>query len=313
MRARGWLIAAVACAVFACTRHAPPESDRFLSMGTLVEVTLREADPDRRMAALQRARATFDDATENWHGWGTGELARVNDTGAAPTADLASLIDRADAIARTSGGLFEPRLGALVELWGFHDGERAPGPPPDDTAIAAARTNRTRIDLGAIAKGATVGVVLDALRAEGITHALVDAGGDLAALGDAGGRPWRIGIRDPRGNGIIAGLELRADEAVFTSGDYERRFEWDGISYHHLLDPRTGRPANASASVTVVHDDPAVADAAATALFVAGDDWPRVARSIGVDTVMRVTSDGRIEATAEFIARATISDAVAPR
>jgi FAD:protein FMN transferase len=309
----GVLAAVLACAVTACSGPAPPDTDRFPALGTAVEVTIREPDHERRLAALRAVRSTLAAATRDWHGWGDGELARVNSGDAVPSVELAALIEHADAIARASSGLFEPRLGALVELWGFHDGERAPGPPPTDAAIRDARASRTRIDLGAIAKGAAVHAALEALRRAGITDALVDAGGDLAALGDAGGRPWRIGVRDPRGPGVIAGLELHAGEAVFTSGDYERGFEWDGVAYHHLLDPRTGQPARGTASVTVIHRDPAMADAAATALFVAGDDWPTVARALGVDTVMRVTSDGRLEGTAAFIARATVADAVAAR
>ncbi|MEX0900664.1 MAG: FAD:protein FMN transferase [Gammaproteobacteria bacterium] len=307
------LTVALACAAPACTRPTPPDSDRFPALGTLVEVTVRESDDGRRVAALQRARTVFESATRDWHGWGGGELARVNDGTATPSAELAALITRADEIASASGGLFEPRLGTLVELWGFHDGERAPGPPPDDVEIATSLESRVRIDLGAVAKGAAVAAAIDALRAAGITDALVDAGGDLAALGDAGGRPWRVGVRDPHGLGVIAGLDLRTGEAVFTSGDYERRFEWNGIAYHHLFDPRTGHPARATASVTVVHRDPATADAASTALFVAGDDWPRVARELGIDFVMRVTPDGRIETTAAFARRASLPDGVATR
>lgn len=309
----GVVTVALACAVSACTGPTPPETDRFPAMGTLIEVTVREADRERRTEALRRARATFESAAHDWSGWGNGELARVNDAAAAPSAELAALIAHADALSQASDGLFEPRLGTLVALWGFHDGERPPGPPPHDEAIAAARESRTRIDLGAYAKGAAVGAALDALQAAGITDALVDAGGDLAALGDAGGRPWRIGVRDPRGPGIIAGLDLGTGEAVFTSGDYARRFEWNGVTYHHLLDPRTGHPARATASVTVIHRDPATADAAATALFVAGDDWPRIARALGIDLVMRVTPDGRVEATAAFVARASLPNAVATR
>lgn len=313
MRLLGALAAAFACATSACTGPAPPETDRFPAMGTLVEVTLRESDHERRSAALRAVRTTFEAATKDWHGWGDGELARLNDAAATPSAELAAIITHAEEVAHASGGLFEPRLGALVELWGFHDGERAPGPPPHEAAIAAARASRARLDLGAIAKGAAVDAALETLRAAGITDALVSAGGDLAALGDAGGRPWRIGVRDPRGPGIIAGLDLHAGEVVFTSGDYERGFEWEGVSYHHLLDPRTGYPARATASVTVVHRDAATADAAATALFVAGDEWPRIARALGVDIVLRVTLDGRLEATRAFVARATLSDEIATR
>lgn len=313
MHRPGILVVALACATTACSSPTPPETDRFPAMGTLVEITIREPNRDRRVTALQEARASFAIVARDWHGWGDGELARVNSAGAAPSAGLAALIEKADAISRASDRLFEPRLGALVELWGFHTGDRSPGPPPDDAAIAVARESRAWIDLGAIAKGAAIGAAIDALRANGVTDALVDAGGDLVALGDAGGRPWRIGVRNPRGLGVIAGIDLNPGEAVFTSGDYERKFEWNGVSYHHLLDPRSGRPARATASITVIHHDPSVADAAATALFVAGDDWPRVARALGVDTVMRVTPAGRVEATAAFVARASITDAVTTR
>lgn len=127
---------------------------------------------------------------------------------------------------------------------------------------------------------------------------MVNVGGDLLTLGEPRGRPWRIGIRHPHQEGIIASLEVGADTAVFTSGDYERDFEQDGERYHHILDPRSGHPARGLSAATVVHSDPVRADAASTALMLAGpEDWPAVARRLGVQRIMLVEPDGRIHLT----------------
>ena len=304
MRAVVTFAAAAVCAGAVAACSGPERTtDRIPALGTLVEITLIETEAARRHRALRDAREALTDASRDWYAWGDGELARVNATGAAPSAELAALIQRADALAVRSEHLFEPGIGALVEAWGFHRGERADGPPPSAAAIAAARDAPRVTDLGAIAKGAAVARVVTTLRRAGVRAALVDAGGDLAAIGDAGGRPWRIGVRDPRGNGVIVGLDLADGESVFTSGDYERAFVWNGVRYHHLLDPRTGEPARETASLTVLHRDPTAADAAATALFVAGDDWRRIAARLGVAFVLRVTPDGRLEATRAMAAR----------
>lgn len=294
--------ACLAALVLAACQSAPdPIYDRFPALGTLVEVVIF-APPGRVDAALRDLREALDRASKDWHGWGDGELARYNDALAtrpdtpAPKT-LATLLERATTLGALSGGFFEPRIGALTELWGFHMTERLPGPPPSAEDIVRWREGGlpVRWDLGGFAKGVAVASAIDLLQAHGIEHALVNAGGDIAVLGKHRGRAWRIGVRDPRGTGILGGLELQDGEVVFTSGDHERGFEWDGHHHHHILDPRTGRPTQGTASVTVVHHDAAVADAAATALVVAGDGWAATARDMGLHFVMRVRTDGAVE------------------
>ncbi|NNJ95529.1 MAG: FAD:protein FMN transferase, partial [Halobacteria archaeon] len=118
---------------------------------------------------------------------------------------------------------------------------------------------------------------------------------------------------------IIASIDTDGDDSVFTSGDYERLFSVEDVRYHHILDPRTGYPANGSSAVTVVHDNAAIADAAATALFVAGpDEWQSIAERMGIERVMLVDRDGVIHLTPAMrevitlakgvIARVRISD-----
>ena len=116
-------------------------------------------------------------------------------------------------------------------------------------------------------------------------------------------RPWRVGIRDPRAVRTLAWLELN-DESVATSGDYERFFLVNGKRIHHLLDPRTGRPAGHTIAVTVIANDATLADAASTALFIAGpDQWQNVARAMGVDQALRVDASGQIQVTRKLQAR----------
>ncbi len=228
--------------------------------------------------------------------------------------DLAQLLDGAAAISRDSEGLFDPAVGGLIRMWAFSSEELVPTSPPDaekiQQAVAAGRPLHeiwradtrqlllgpgTAIDLGGFAKGVAVDMAIDLLRDQGIENAIVNAGGDLRAIGRHGDRAWRIGVRDPRGEGVLAAIDVQGDESVFTSGDYERYFIFEGRRYHHIIDPRDGYPAAGVSSVTVIHQQAAVADAAATALFVAGvDAWPRTAARLGVTQVMLVETSGTI-------------------
>ena len=129
-----------------------------------------------------------------------------------------------------------------------------------------------RINLGGIAKGYVVERGIDILRHAGVTNAIVTAGGDSRMLGDRRGRPFMIGIRDPRQEGQVAISVPLADEAVSTSGDYERYFDEDGVRYHHILTPSTGAPAHDVHSATVVGPDAVMTDALSTSVFVMGVD-----------------------------------------
>jgi thiamine biosynthesis lipoprotein len=129
-----------------------------------------------------------------------------------------------------------------------------------------------RINLGGIAKGYAVERGVRILRDLGIRHAIVTAGGDSRLLGDRRGQPWVVGVRDPRKDGEVAIRIPLENEAISTSGDYERYFEENGTRYHHILQPATGEPANGVHSVTVVGPDAVLTDALSTSVFVMGVD-----------------------------------------
>jgi FAD:protein FMN transferase len=308
--------------VAGCGPAAEPETRlRFTAMGTLVDVTVWGLPAEQAEAAGAEVEALFHALHREWDPWGEGALGRLNRSlaegePAVPEAGLAVLLERAAALSATSGGLFEPAVGGLVRLWGFSRDEHMAEAPPDAGAVADAlaalrplpellgadgalrAAEGVAIDLGGFAKGVAVDRAIELLKSLGVEHAIVNAGGDLRAIGRRGERPWRIGIRAPRDPGVLAALEVTGDAAVFTTGDYERYFVHQGQRYHHVLDPRSGYPARGAAAVTVIHPDAGLADAAATALLVAGPaDWPAAAAALGVELVMVVDEAGGIELT----------------
>lgn len=152
-----------------------------------------------------------------------------------------------------------------------------------------------KLDFGAYGKGYGIDRAIESLKDMGIHNAIINAGGDLRAIGSRAGTPWRIAIKKPTGMAVLGVIKTDTDESVFTSGDYERNYAYEGKRYHHIIDPRTGYPAEGVASVTVIHTDATTADAAATALFVAGtSDWHRIARQMGIKYVLVIDSQGTL-------------------
>jgi thiamine biosynthesis lipoprotein len=258
----------------------------------------------------------------DWHAWEPGPLTTLNAQLATlqPStleATLLPLLTEANRLSRLSNHLFNPTIGKLVSLWGFQGNPLPEGAYPEPAAIGqwlaqaptvddvsikgtqiVSRNPQIAYDLGAFAKGYAIDRLVEQLRKRGIDNAIINTGGDLRAIGRRGKRPWNIGIRHPRRNDILARIKTSGDTSVFTSGDYERLFVADGKRFHHILDPRTGYPATGASAVTVVHESAATADAAATALFVAGvDGWQAIARRMGIDRIMLVDSQGVIHMT----------------
>jgi thiamine biosynthesis lipoprotein len=249
-------------------------------MGTIVTVTVPgrddagardEAAADLRAALAEVARI------DSLFSWRLPPPAQTPAT--ARQEERHRLLELALEVQRASGGAFDPRVLPLVKGWGF-DGDE-PAVPEDttiDRLVADLRSLglphdavelESRADVlhfGAWAKGYAVDRALAVLEQRGQPAALVDAGGEVRGYG----RAWVVGVQHPRLPGsLIERLEPGA-LAVATSGDYEQFFEQDGQRYHHLLDPRTGRPATGCRSVTVLARSCARADALATAVFVLG-------------------------------------------
>ncbi|MEQ8205258.1 MAG: FAD:protein FMN transferase [Woeseia sp.] len=325
-----WLICSVLVALqLAACQPAPQEfSDRIAAFGTLITLRYYGVAEAEAAAATRALEGYFRSIENDWYPWGNGELQRINEALASgqstPVSQpLANLLQRATDLERRSDGLFNPALGALSELWGFNDLLQDDWQPPAHAAIAellqhdpgsrhlhwSGHTLRSDnryivLDPGGIAKGAILASSARILSELGIANAIVDIGGDLIVRGYAGQRAARIGIRSPGSDSAIGWLEAAPGEAIVTSGNYERYFEFDGIRYNHVLDPRTGYPVAASASVTVAHADPVLADAAATALLVAGPNgFDALCAALGIEQALLITASGDLRLTPALQAR----------
>lgn len=310
---------------------------KFDAFGTEIDVSLYgvdEAIADKTVALLEES---FSTVNNTWHAWHPSILMDINKAISEGqtitiTPDVEALINQAKTLAIASNHLFNPAAGKLFELWGFHqDDWFVSHPPPNEAAIndwliniptmadihinhgeLSSDNSKVKLGFGGFAKGYAVDSAISSLQGLGITNAIVNIGGDLRAIGSHGQRPWIIGIRHPRRDGMLASIALKSDESVFTSGDYERFFEYKSVRYPHILDPRTGLPARDATSVTVLHTNAAEADAAATALLVAGKDWPQIALEMGIDRVMLVRPDGKIELSPKMVGRVRLMNNATP-
>ena len=279
----------------------PPEvrTRQAFVLGTLVKITGAGVDgatfEEAAGAAFREMRTVHDALTPTRPDNLLGRFNRGAHRRWKPLeGPLEALLPRALSVQQASDNTFSPTLGRLISLWGFREPPFPDRPPASrplasllrsgagDPALAlrrqgvlAARLTRpgAALDLGGIAKGFAVDRAAAVLQERGVADALINAGGDMRALGRHGDRPWRIGIRSPRDKErVLAVLELAPGESVVTSGDYERTFRYQGTRYHHLLDPATGRPARTARQATVLGPRATEADAWSTALFVAGPE-----------------------------------------
>lgn len=328
------LLLVISLLASACGDSERARQAKFYAFGTEIDVSLYGVDAETADKTVDALEQAFNNVNDTWHAWQPSTLTRINQAIAAGESveikpEVAAVIEEAALYARDSQHLFNPAAGRLFELWGYHQDnwfESRPPPAQDkiDAWLAAAPTMdnihikdgvlssdnpEVKLGFGGFAKGTAVDAAIAALKQQGIENAIINIGGDLRAIGSHGERPWRIGIRHPRKEGgMLASVAIQGDESVFTSGDYERFFTYEGTRYPHILDPRTGQPARDNISVTVIHEQAARADAAATALVVAGDEWPRIAASLGIDHVMLMRADGQIEMTAAMAEQVRLSD-----
>jgi thiamine biosynthesis lipoprotein len=320
----------------ACGRGPSDHQQTLLVFGTLLDIKAYTDRPEHFNKAVRDLEQTFQTMHKEWHAWkGEGELIRLNmafvdGREVRVSEQLAELLRKAQSYSAQSDGLFNPAIGRLIGLWGFHSDEPPGGPPPDSAKIQAlleaapsmadihfdgdrlsSDNPAVEIDLGAFAKGYALNLAIDELKARGIDNAIVNAGGDLCVSGRHGDRPWMIGIRHPLGEGVIASLEVSDDECVLTSGNYERYREYEGIRYAHIIDPRSGYPVKHVASATVISKDGGLADAAATALSVAGPEgWQKIAAQMGLSQVMLVDETGTVYLTPAMERRITLEQKV---
>ncbi len=306
-----------------CKTPSPPVVEREqILMGTTVSITIAGDDVDHAQRAADRA---FGEIRRLERIMSTylpeSEISQINgaagESWTAVSPELRFVIEAGLRFGELSEGAFDITVKPLIGIWRHEPGSRPPRqreidsllPLVDYRAVQIDEAGRVRlrkrgmaIALGGIAKGYAVDRAIEVLQEEGVQNTIVNAGGDLRAVGRrSASRPWRVGIQDPRReDALLTDLSL-IGRAVATSGDYERFYIFEGIRYHHILDPRTGRPARGCRSVTVIAPTAMEADALATAVFVLGPERGRalLQRRDGVEGMI-VDGKGRTFSTAGF-------------
>ncbi|MDF0749218.1 FAD:protein FMN transferase [Marinobacter sp. 71-i] len=279
------------------------------AMTTAIEMEFWAKDPVAASEAGDAVLALFDRIDRQMSRYREdSELSRVNREAASGPVEVSdslfTVLQQSLRISELSSGAFDISFGSVGYLYDY----RAKRQPSDDELAAGlARVNYksvvldpdantvrflddgVRLDLGGIAKGYAVDRGIDILKSFGIRHARLSAGGDLRLLGDKRGKPWIVGIRDPRSETRNAMVLPLTDVAVSTSGDYERFFFDDNNErIHHILSPATGRPAKGVQSVTILGDDAMTTDGLSTAVFVLGaaKGLEMVNRLEGIDAII---------------------------
>jgi len=283
---------AVATAPFLIRRHRHLVRRSVPVMGTIADIGVVHRDQAYAQAAIDAAirQLRYVDRTMTVYSE-SSDVGRANLTATghatAITSATAAVVAESLRWAEASDGAFDPCLGQAVNLW---DVKNRSAPPEDkqvqqlagqalyraldlgvqgSTPVVRLADAAAAIDLGGIAKGYAVDLAVRSLREWGIEHGLVNAGGDLYAMGESeDGDPWSVGVRSPQDPTEISYRFELANAAVATSGDYLQNFRYGGTLYHHLLDPVTAAPRRSTVhSVTVTADSCMAADAAATAVF----------------------------------------------
>lgn len=313
-------------ALAGCDREPPLYQQQGYVFGTLVEVSIYGESQARAQQLAGHVLRDFDRIQHTLHAWKPSALTRMNAVLAKSPARgaldpaLGPVIRDATRFYRMSGGLFDPAIGNLIKLWGF-ESDRAVARLPDPKAIERlvradpkmtdvvldgdefyGKNPAVRLDFGGY-KGYALDRAAAYLRGQGVKAALINIGGNIMAIGRPGNRAWHVGIQDPRRPGPIATLDLRDGEAIGTSGDYQRYFMLNGVRYCHIIDPRTGYPAQGVRSATVIAPPGplagALSDAASKPVFISGvKGWRRAARAMGVKDVMLIDDRGAVYLTA---------------
>lgn len=273
-------------------REATPPRE-FMAMGTLASIRTGADEPVSSETVEREVRSVFSDLEGRLSIYRPdSEISRLNGAGTNPVTlspGTHQILEQAIHFGELSGGAFDITIGPLVRLWGFSGGKVLPG-VPDENALAEVRkrvgfrlialdANRVAmrepgmfVDLGGIAKGYAVDCAWARVQTLGVRNALVNLGGNMRVMGrPASDRDWRVGVRNPfDGDQILGQVELAPGQAVATSGNYERFVRIGGHRYTHIIDPRTSRPVEGMAGVTVLAPTATAADGWSTTLFILG-------------------------------------------
>lgn len=296
-----------------CSLRSSELSTTFFAMDTIMDLKIYSENEEALTNAeneIKRIDALFD------RGNPESEIFKINsEKNAIVSEETAALIKNTVSLSERTNGAFDITTAPLSDLWGFYGGSFR---VPSDSEISKTLKNigygqikidgstvsipeGFSVDLGGIAKGYASDRAVKVLRDCGVSSAIISLGGNVHALGSKpDGTAWNVGITDPFDKSSLTGSVNVRDKAVVTSGGYQRYFEQDGVKYHHIIDPKTGKSADSRlSSVTIIADSGTTADALSTALFVMGlDKSAELWRQSGGFEAVFVDTNGSVYVTA---------------
>ncbi len=303
------------------TQYQTAQATRF-AMGTVIEITVLDTTESEASAALEAGFAEINRISSQFYeGNPQGQIYSFNHRSAdyvAMPREILELINRSKCYSDKLNGAFDITIGTILPLYKFRGDSLK---PPELSVLnpllryidyrnldvdltgerLGAKYPQTMIGLGAVAKGYGVDKAIETIARFNVAGALVNAGGDLRALPRLDGRRWRVGIQDPRRRDNILFIVEIDSGAVVTSGDYEKYFLYEGRRIHHLLNPRTGMPADSCQSTTVIAPNAEQADAMATGLFVLGANMGlKALANFPNCSALWICADGRITQSDDF-------------
>jgi len=312
-----------------CGNHQSQVSRTLL--GTVITITIAD-DPGKTPEDFKAAFKEIENVQKMFSLYDPqSEISIINKIAPARPCRISDetslLIQKSLEISKSTEGAFDITFASTGKLWDFSGDDFT---PPDDKVIQELLPlisyknvmldktnktikflkNKTKIGLGGIAKGYAAGKAVSILKSRKIKGAIVACAGDIQVVGDNNGKPWRTGIKDPRGDSVIGAIDMRDGESVSTSGDYERFRIVNGKRYHHIIDPATGYPADSGLiSVSVFSSDPVLSDAYSTAFFVSGlEKTQRILPSLPGLSVILVDADMKVYVSMSLKGRVNFRD-----
>jgi thiamine biosynthesis lipoprotein len=323
---------ALAALVFLAGCSKPPlYTQESYVFGTRVQISIYGLSDEVAAKHAGAVLKELDRLHAKLHAWQPSEVTRWNAAfakgeSAVVDVELSQILIDASDYARRSDQLFNPAVGEMVALWGFHQDTFAPV-TPNQTALQAVLASKpslenlvwngasvnsknphVKIDLGGFAKGWALDHSASYLRKQRVLNALINIGGNVLALGKKGQEPWTIGLQHPRLPEAMATIALTDGEAIGTSGDYQRFFELKGQRYSHIIDPRSGLPAQGMQAATVLSrpstNAGAISDVATKPMFINGTATAmQYATRFGIEDALLITANGDAYITPSLQAR----------
>lgn len=295
-----------------CEKEDATHSIQIFAMDTVIDITAwgdnAQQGADAARSEIYRLEKLFSVTMEE------SDIYRLNNSGGAETAvsdEVYQLLEKAKSASDVSFGKFDATIYPVMKLWGFT--EKAYRVPADEEISNALMLvgyeniilsgdnkvtllNGAQLDLGGIAKGYIGDKAAQAMKDAGVKYGLISLGGNVRTIGEKpDGEKWSIGIKQPDSNDYFATISTE-ECSVITSGAYQRNFTFEGVTYHHIIDPETGKPSSSDAvSVTVVGKDGALCDALSTALFAGGSTFAEeIRKSCDEFEYIILTSDNKV-------------------